>query len=132
MVFQIACLIPLKAEHLNNHGCNPWRLITNKPATLEVLNILYNKHNFKLKNIIYLYRINNIPMSTYTQLLYQIVFSTKNRKKVLIKENREELYKYIWGILKHKNCHLYQINSVEDHIHNYYPYSSYNCSSQFN
>ncbi len=39
-------------------------------------------------------------MPTYTQILYQIVFSTKNREKVLKEENREELYRYIWGILK--------------------------------
>ena len=56
-------------------------------------------------------------MSTYTQILYQIVFSTKNREKVLIKENREKLFRYIWGILKSKDCILYQINAVEDHIH---------------
>jgi len=56
-------------------------------------------------------------MSTYTQILYQIVFSTKNRKPVLLKENREKLYKDIWGILKNKNCHLYRINGLEDHLH---------------
>ena len=56
-------------------------------------------------------------MSTYTQILYQIVFSTKHRKPVLISQNRPELFKYIWGILKEKNCHLYRINGVEDHIH---------------
>ncbi len=56
-------------------------------------------------------------MSTYTQFLYQIVFSTKNREKVLIKEHREKLFRYIWGILKNKKCVLYQINGIEDHIH---------------
>jgi len=56
-------------------------------------------------------------MSTYTQILYQIVFSTKNRKKTLHKDNREVLFKYISGILKNKKCHLYQINGVEDHLH---------------
>lgn len=56
-------------------------------------------------------------MSTYTQILYQVVFSTKNRAPVLEKGNRPELFKYIWGIIKNKNCHLYQINGVEDHIH---------------
>ena len=56
-------------------------------------------------------------MSTYTQILYQIVFSTKNREHTLEKENRKELYKYIWGILKNKKCHLYQIGGVADHIH---------------
>jgi REP element-mobilizing transposase RayT len=56
-------------------------------------------------------------MSTYTQILYQIVFSTKNREHSLEKENQKELYKYIWGVLKNKNCHLYQIGGVTDHIH---------------
>jgi REP element-mobilizing transposase RayT len=56
-------------------------------------------------------------MSTYTQLLYQIVFSTKNREKTLTKNNRDELFKYISGLLKNKKCHLYIINGVEDHIH---------------
>ena len=56
-------------------------------------------------------------MSTYTQILYQIVFSTKHRKPVMTKENRPELFKYIWGILKNKKCHLYRINGVEDHLH---------------
>ncbi|MCO5251254.1 MAG: IS200/IS605 family transposase [Candidatus Kapabacteria bacterium] len=56
-------------------------------------------------------------MSTYTQIIYQIVFSTKNRERTLTKPNREELLKYIWGILKSKNCHLYRISAVEDHLH---------------
>lgn len=29
----------------------------------------------------------------------------------------EELYKYIWGVVKNKNCKLYRINGIEDHIH---------------
>jgi REP element-mobilizing transposase RayT len=56
-------------------------------------------------------------MSTYTQILYQIVFSTKGRENVLLRENRERLYKYIWGVLKNKKCHLYRIGGIENHIH---------------
>jgi len=56
-------------------------------------------------------------MSTYTQILYQIVFSTKSRKRCLTKQNREQLFKYIWGVCKNKNCHVYRINGVEDHLH---------------
>lgn len=56
-------------------------------------------------------------MSTYTQLIYQIVFSTKNRRSVLTKANRNDLYKYISGLLENKKCHLYRINGIEDHIH---------------
>ena len=56
-------------------------------------------------------------MSTYTQILYQIVFSTKNRERTLSDDNRETLYKYIWGILNNKKCHLYRIGGITDHIH---------------
>ena len=56
-------------------------------------------------------------MGTYTQILYQIVFSTKFRERTLIKEQRTALFEDIWGILKNKKCHLYRLNGVEDHIH---------------
>ncbi len=56
-------------------------------------------------------------MSTYTQILYQIVFSTKNREKSLQESERDQLYSYIWGILKKKKCHLYRIGGVDDHLH---------------
>jgi putative transposase len=53
----------------------------------------------------------------FTQLIYHLIFSTKNRESVLINENRDQLFKYISGILNNKNCYLYCINGVEDHIH---------------
>jgi len=56
-------------------------------------------------------------MSTYTQIYYHIVFSTKYRTPSLPKEHRERLFRYIWGLLKNKKCHLYRIGGVEDHIH---------------
>lgn len=56
-------------------------------------------------------------MSTYTQILYQIIFGTKNRERTLSANNRDELFKYISGIILNKKCHLYQINGVEDHVH---------------
>ncbi len=56
-------------------------------------------------------------MSTFTQIVYQIVFSTKNREPTITKPNRDQLFKYIWGILKSKKCHLYRINGVDDHLH---------------
>jgi len=56
-------------------------------------------------------------MSSYRQILYHIVFRTKGSLKTLHLENSEELYKYIWGIVKGKNGVLYRINGMEDHIH---------------
>ncbi len=56
-------------------------------------------------------------MSTYTQIIYQIVFGTKRRECTLTKDRRDDLYKYISGALKNKKCHLYRIGGIEDHIH---------------
>jgi len=56
-------------------------------------------------------------MNTYTQILYQIIFSPKDHENNLAPENRQELYKYIWGILKNKKCHLYRIGGTSNHIH---------------
>ncbi len=56
-------------------------------------------------------------MGTYRQILYQIVFSTKNRIPAITPTHENELYKYIWGITKANNCVLYRINGIEDHIH---------------
>ena len=56
-------------------------------------------------------------MSTYTQILYQIVFSTYKREETLAPAKRQELFRYITGILQNKKCHLYRINGVYDHLH---------------
>ncbi len=56
-------------------------------------------------------------MSTFTQIYYHIVFSTKNREPVLLADKRDHLFRYTWGILKNKDCHLYRIGGVEDHVH---------------
>jgi REP element-mobilizing transposase RayT len=56
-------------------------------------------------------------MSTYTQILYQIVFSTYKREETLALGSKQELFRYIIGILQNKKCHLYRINGVYDHLH---------------
>lgn len=59
----------------------------------------------------------SINMSSYRQILYHIIFRTKEGKFTLPQEHIKELYGYIMGIIKHKNCFLYRINGMEDHIH---------------
>lgn len=56
-------------------------------------------------------------MSTYRQIFYQVVFGTKHRKPTIKFKHETELYKYISGIISNKNCKLYRINGMEDHIH---------------
>ena len=54
---------------------------------------------------------------SHTKIIYHIVFSTKKRKAVLLSDKRDHLYRYIWGILQKKKCHLYRIGGIEDHLH---------------
>lgn len=56
-------------------------------------------------------------MNSYRQIFYHIVFCTYNRENTLPEEHHIELYKYIWGIIKKRDCVLYQINGMENHIH---------------
>ena len=56
-------------------------------------------------------------MPAYRQILYHIVFRTKNSEKTINQAHSEDLYKYIWGICKNKKCVLYRINGMDDHIH---------------
>ncbi len=55
--------------------------------------------------------------STLTNLIYHVVFSTKGREPVLVSDMRDELYRYIGGIVKADSGILIQIGGIDDHIH---------------
>lgn len=55
--------------------------------------------------------------NTYTQIHIHFVFAVKFRKAIIDNEWKEELYKYIGGIIKKNNHKLLAINGVSDHIH---------------
>ena len=56
-------------------------------------------------------------MSTYTQILYQLVFGSKDYTPYLTTENEKMLFSYIAGILKNKSCHSYIVGGASNHIH---------------
>lgn len=56
-------------------------------------------------------------MSTYTQILCHIVFSTKGRAPVLTPDGREALFRYIWGVVRSRDSNVYRINATSDHVH---------------
>ena len=55
--------------------------------------------------------------NTYTKIYLHIVFSVKRRENLIQKKWKEELYKYICGIVNGKNQKVYAIGGVGDHIH---------------
>ena len=56
-------------------------------------------------------------MGTYTQIIYQIVFGTKNRHNCMIKESRDIVFTYMTGILRNHKCVPYIVNGVGNHVH---------------
>jgi REP element-mobilizing transposase RayT len=55
--------------------------------------------------------------STLTNLLYHIVFSTKNREPIITKPIRTEFFKYIGGIIRGEGGVLLEIGGMPDHVH---------------
>jgi len=55
--------------------------------------------------------------STLTNLLYHIVFSTKNREPIITAPIRENLYRYIGGIIRGEGGVLLEIGGMPDHVH---------------
>ena len=55
--------------------------------------------------------------NTYTQIFIQIVFSVKGRQNLIPAENREELHKFITGIVQHRGQKLFAVFAMPDHIH---------------
>jgi len=55
--------------------------------------------------------------NTYTQIHIQVVFSVQNRKCLIQKSFKNEIYQYITGIIQNNGHKLLAINGIPDHIH---------------
>jgi REP element-mobilizing transposase RayT len=55
--------------------------------------------------------------NTYSQIYIQVVFAVQNRNSLISPDWETELYKYITGIVTHKNQKLIAINGMPDHLH---------------
>jgi REP element-mobilizing transposase RayT len=55
--------------------------------------------------------------NTYTQIYIQIVFAVQGRLCLIPKQNKEELHKYITGIVQKRNHKMLSINCMPDHTH---------------
>ncbi len=57
-----------------------------------------------------------MPQS-YARIVLHTVFSTKYRMPLITDNIRGELHAFMIAHFKHHGCHVYGINSVDDHIH---------------
>ncbi len=55
--------------------------------------------------------------NTYSQIYIQIVFAVEGRQNLIEKQNREELHKYISGIVNKRNTKMLSIFCMPDHTH---------------
>ena len=73
------------------------------------------KNEFLIINIIN--QKKSIMPNTYHQLYIQIVFAVKGRQNFVKESFREEVQKYISGIIAEKKQKLYAIYCMPDHTH---------------
>ena len=55
--------------------------------------------------------------NTYTQIHIQCVFAVRNRHCLIHRSWKDELYKYITGIVQHYGHKMLAINGMPDHLH---------------
>jgi putative transposase len=55
--------------------------------------------------------------NTYTQIHIHIVFAVKWRLGLIQKEWKDELYRYITGVIQNQKHKLLAINGMPDHVH---------------
>ncbi len=55
--------------------------------------------------------------NTYTQIHIQVVFAVRGRENLIGNQWKNELYKYITGIIQNNRHKVLQINGMSDHIH---------------
>ncbi|MEK7396250.1 MAG: transposase, partial [Candidatus Poribacteria bacterium] len=54
---------------------------------------------------------------TYTQIYIHVIFAVQGRQNLISKQHKDELHKYITGIIQNKNQKVIAINGMHDHIH---------------
>jgi len=55
--------------------------------------------------------------NTYSQIYIHIVFSVKGRQNLILKSFREELHKYITGIVQNRDQKMLAVYCMPDHTH---------------
>jgi REP element-mobilizing transposase RayT len=54
---------------------------------------------------------------SFTNLIYHLIFSTKEREPIILPEYQPRLYSYVGGIIRGQRGIPLAINGMEDHLH---------------
>ena len=55
--------------------------------------------------------------NTFSQIYLQFVFAVKGRQSLIAKENKEELHKYMTGLVQNREAKMLAIHCLPDHTH---------------
>lgn len=55
--------------------------------------------------------------NTYTQIYIRVVFAVSGRLSLIRSEHKEEIHKYITGVIRNNGHKLIAINGMSDHLH---------------
>jgi len=55
--------------------------------------------------------------TSYTCILYHVIYSTKERRPFITSDIRERLYEYLGGAIRGEGGLLYEIGGMSDHVH---------------
>jgi putative transposase len=55
--------------------------------------------------------------NTFSQIYLQFVFAVKHRQCLIPKEHKEELHKYITGLVKNRKAKMLAVHCMPNHIH---------------
>jgi len=54
---------------------------------------------------------------TFSQIYLQFVFAVKGRQSLIAKENKEELHKYMTGLVQKRKAKMLAVHCMPDHTH---------------
>ena len=69
--------------------------------------------------------------NTFSQIYLQFVFAVKRRECLIPKEHKEELHKYITGLVQHRNAKMIAVHCMPDHAHLFVGYKPVMLISDF-
>lgn len=55
--------------------------------------------------------------NTFSQIYLQFVFAVKQRESLIAKEHKDELHKYITGLVQNRETKMLAIHCMPDHTH---------------
>jgi putative transposase len=55
--------------------------------------------------------------NTFSQIYLQFVFAVSQRRSLIPREHKEELHKYITGLVQRRNAKMLAVHCMPDHVH---------------